>query len=265
MALDAKPVLWHIGISHYSEKVRWALAYKGVEHDRRGPVPGTHMLIALWLTRGRQNTFPVIRLDGEVIGDSTAIIAALEERYPEPPLYPADAAERAGALELEDWFDERLGPQMRLLAWHDATAPEAGDQMGRLAERMMPRSVRRFGVARAAAARFGSAFVALRWGVRDDTAADEARVAVLSALDRLEDELGDRDYLVGDSFTVADLAAASLLYPLVNPPEGPGLPEPAAPAFEAFRAPLTERRGYRWVAEMFRRHRQPAGTVAVPR
>ena len=47
MAGNGKPVLWHIGVSHYSEKVRWALAYKGVAHERRGPVPGAHMLIAL--------------------------------------------------------------------------------------------------------------------------------------------------------------------------------------------------------------------------
>ena len=35
----SKPVLWHIGISHYSEKARWALDYKRVEHER-GRRPG---------------------------------------------------------------------------------------------------------------------------------------------------------------------------------------------------------------------------------
>ena len=34
------PILWHLGVSHYSEKVRWALAYKGVEHERRTAPPG---------------------------------------------------------------------------------------------------------------------------------------------------------------------------------------------------------------------------------
>ena len=38
-----KPVLWHIPISHYSEKARWALACKGVEHERRAPLPGAHI------------------------------------------------------------------------------------------------------------------------------------------------------------------------------------------------------------------------------
>jgi hypothetical protein len=28
------PLLWHIPLSHYSEKVRWALDYKGIAHRR---------------------------------------------------------------------------------------------------------------------------------------------------------------------------------------------------------------------------------------
>jgi glutathione S-transferase len=56
---------------------------------------------------------PILWLDGRAIGDSTRIIAALEEHYPEPPLYPADAAARERALALEDYFDEQLGPALR--------------------------------------------------------------------------------------------------------------------------------------------------------
>jgi glutathione S-transferase len=108
---------------------------------------------------------------------------------------------------------------------------------------------------RSASAWFGSQFVRLRYRVADPAAAATAREAVLAALDRLEAELGDGEYLVGAAFTVADLTAASLFYPLVRPPEGPSLPAPP-PAFEHFRAPLAERRGYRWVAEMFARHRR---------
>jgi hypothetical protein len=35
------PLLWHIPLSHYSEKVRWALDYKGIAHRRR--VRGTRL------------------------------------------------------------------------------------------------------------------------------------------------------------------------------------------------------------------------------
>jgi glutathione S-transferase len=246
-------VLWHIPVSHYNEKVRWALAYKGVQHERRAPPPPFHMAAALALTRGREMTFPVLQLDGRAISDSTAIIAALEERFPEPPLYPADPADRERALELEDFFDEELGPHIRLLAWHELM--EDHPRAEAVAVQSMPGPLQRFpGLAR----RAGALFLSARFHVTDDDRAVVARDKLLGALGRLEAELGDGDYLVGDRFSVADLTAASLFYPLVGPPEGPQVITDPPPAWEELRAELAERRGYRWVEEMFGRHRKPA-------
>src|SRR5512144_977397 len=104
------PMLWHIPLSHFSEKVRWTLDYKRIAHRRH--VLGADYLIRAWRATGR-GTLPILFLDGRAIGDSTHIIAALEQRHPEPPLYPADAAGRERALALEDYFDERLGPALR--------------------------------------------------------------------------------------------------------------------------------------------------------
>jgi glutathione S-transferase len=247
-----EPILWHIGISHYSEKVRWALAHKGVEHRRRAPQPGLHMLVALGLTGGRQKTFPVLQLDGERIGDSTAIIAALEERFPDPPLYPAEGEQRRRALALEGWFDEQVGPQIRLLAWHELIHDQA--RLEQFAAGQAPGPLARF---RGVAAAYARSFVNLRYRVDSEQKAEQARRSVLEGLDRLEQELGGDDYLVGGRFTVADLTAAAILYPLVLPPEGPKWGTDAPPSLERFRAPLKERRGYRWVQEMFRRHRLP--------
>jgi glutathione S-transferase len=106
------PVLWHIPFSHYSEKARWALDYKGIAHRRR--VLGSNYLIRVWRATG-QGKLPVLWLDGRAIADSTRIIAALEEHHPEPPLYPRDAAARQRALALEDDLDETLGPALRVL------------------------------------------------------------------------------------------------------------------------------------------------------
>lgn len=254
--MSPTPVLWHIPVSHYSEKARWALEYKGVEHERKAPPPGPHMLVAMALTRSTHHTFPVLRLDGRSIGGSAEIIAALERRYPEPALYPADPAERRRALELERFFDSELGPHIRLFAWHELRPDR--ERMQAMTDRMLPPAVTRFAPARAAAGRFASAFVQLRFRVADPEAAEAAGKKVLAALDRLEAELDTTpgDYLAGASFSVADLAAASLFYPLVDPPEGPNvLPDPP-PGIESFRAPLVDRPGYRWVAEMFRRHRK---------
>lgn len=257
---ESKPVLWQIDISHYSEKARWALEYKGIEHVRRSPLPGTHIPIALWLTRGAHPTFPVLQLDGRTIGDSTAIIAALEERYPDPPLHPADPELCRRALELEDFFDEELGPHMRLLAFHELiNEPE-------LFAEVASQSVGGpLGKAKGLSGAYARAYTSLRFGAGSDGAAATARTKIVEAMDRLDAELAANggEYLVGESFSVADLTAASLFYPLVGPAEGPLPPDvPSPPAFERFREGLSHRPGFRWVEEMFRRHRlHPARPV----
>lgn len=258
---DTKPTLWQIDVSHYSEKARWALAYKGVEHRRRSPVPGVHIVVALWLTRGSGVTFPVLDLDGRKIADSTAIVAALEQRYPEPPLYPANPEQCRRALDLEEYFDEQLGPHVRRLAWHELGADPA--RMRELMQRSAPAPLRRFGGATALYAR---TYTALRFGANSAEGAQRARAQVLAALDRLDAELAasEGDYLVGDSFSVADLTAASLFYPLVGPAEGPIPPEQEMPTgFERLREETRDRPGFRWVEEMFRRHRKPGRSGAL--
>jgi glutathione S-transferase len=140
MTADAAPVLWHIKVSNYNEKARWALDHKRVSHRRRDPMPGAHMAIALALTR-RVATFPVLQLDGTAIGDSTRIIATLEQRFPDPPLYPADAAQRRRTLELEEFFDENLGHDVRRVAfWELLREPDL--MRSRAAEITTPRQGR---------------------------------------------------------------------------------------------------------------------------
>ncbi len=250
------PTLWQIPVSHYSEKARWALAWKGVEHERRSPPAGGHMAVALWLTRGGQITFPVLTLDGRNIGDSTAIIAALEERNPEPALYPEDPDQLRRALALEDFFDEELGPHSRLLAWHELRNDR--ERFQKVVEGTVPGPLRKAG---GLVTSYAGLYTRVRFGVADPKAAELARNKIVAAFDCLEEELAANggEYLVGERFSVADLTAASLFYPVVLPPEGPAATDAGAPAgLEAFREPLKERPGYVWVEEMFRRHRKPA-------
>lgn len=260
MSDNRLPILWQIDVSHYSEKARWALAWKGVEYRRHSPPPGAHMIVALWLTRGAGYTFPILSVDGQRIADSTAIIAALEELYPEPRLYPIDPTERLRALALEDYFDEKLGPAIRLFAWHEFGKDR--ERFEALMKSTAPGALAKLPAGLTAA--YARAFTALRFRAGDAEKAEQARAKILAALDRLETELGDGEYLVGEQFSVADLTAASLFYPLAQPEEGP-MPadQDAAAGFEAFRQPLLERPGIQWVLEMFRRHRKPAQFAAA--
>lgn len=250
------PLLWHISISHYSEKARWALDLKRVPHRRRAGYGGLHIPIALWLTRGGSYTFPVLKLDGEVIGDSSAIIKSLEHRYPAPPLYPEDPAERRRALELEAWFGEHLGSDLRRFMFYELGRDL--DCLERVVEQAMPPSMF-MGRASAVMAR---AYTAARFGAADAGAAEVARSGVLKAFDKLERELDGRQYLVGKRFTVADLTAAAMFSLVAHPPGGPLSPTELPEPMEAFLAPLRERSGFRWTLEMYRRHRQ-AGSVVL--
>lgn len=77
-------------------RVRIALALKGVEwdpapHDLRTGGQSTADYIAL----NPQGLVPALEADGAVLTQSLAICEYLEERWPEPPLLPADLLERA--------------------------------------------------------------------------------------------------------------------------------------------------------------------------
>jgi glutathione S-transferase len=247
------PVLWHLQISHYNEKVRWALDYKRIPHRRRSMLPGIHRLITKRLADCP--TSPVLTIDGKGIGDSSAILQAIEERWPEPPLIPADDADRRRALDLEDYFDEELGPHIRRAVYYELL-PYPGLVVPLFTD----------GASGVSRGLLRGAFPLLRVAMRQAfhiyaEPSARSRDKTIATLDRLEKELGDNDYLVGNRFTIADLTAASLFYPVALPPEYPY----RSPAWEdlpdgarEFLGALRERSGATWVAEMYRRHRLPA-------
>jgi maleylpyruvate isomerase len=84
------------------ERVALALAYKGlavesieIDPDDRSPVREI----------SGQDLVPVL-IDGDrVVSDSPVILEYLEARFPDPPLYPADAARRAEVRVFIDWFN----------------------------------------------------------------------------------------------------------------------------------------------------------------
>ncbi|HSD25398.1 MAG TPA: glutathione S-transferase family protein [Solirubrobacterales bacterium] len=251
---DDPPVLWQYSFSNYNEKARWALDFKGMRHRRRSVMPGG--IRGLWLSRG-DRTLPAIDLDGKRIVDSTAIIAALEARQPDPPLYPADPEERRRALELEEFFDEHAGHDMRRVGFWEARQdlPFVLRFMTTDQQRAAAGAGR---VGLRAAFPFVWRYMSSRYDFNEGAVVD-SRTTIAKALDRIEAEREGRDHLVGDHFTVADLTAAALLYPLVWPPEFPyELPDP--PKWE-FLEPMWGHPALEWISETWRRHRGASAAV----
>ena len=252
------PLLWHIPFSHFNEKVRWALDFKNIPHRRRSI--GANYLFKAWRATGHA-TLPILFLDGKPIRDSTDIIAALEQRQPEPALYPQDPAQRQRALELEDYFDEGLGPSLRA-ALVTPLFSEDPDLALRVLTTGMPaqayRNLRPL-------SRIFPAFYRFRHKVKPQRLQQD-RATVTEALDRIARELQPSGYLVGETFSVADLTAAALLSPLLQPAEiqyplTVSLPE----SLQQYRDDKARHPASQWALEMYRRHRGRSAEVAVAR
>ena len=94
--------LYRAPFSTNVERVALALAYKGLEaesvtidYSDRRPV----------IEVSGQPLVPVIVDGDEVVRDSLAILAYLEERSPDPPLFPSDPLRRAELEIFLEWFD----------------------------------------------------------------------------------------------------------------------------------------------------------------
>jgi glutathione S-transferase len=92
-------------ISPFCGKVRKVLRHKGIEFS-------VHNYNGLLATKASglspAGKLPVLDFDGQRIQDSTAIVAFIESRVPQPPIFPETPTERARALVFEDWADESL-------------------------------------------------------------------------------------------------------------------------------------------------------------
>jgi glutathione S-transferase len=94
--------LYRAPFSTNVERVALALAHKRlevesvwIEYSDRGPVEEV----------SGQGLVPVLVDGGEVIHDSARILAWLEERHPEPALYPPADPRRAEVETFIDWFN----------------------------------------------------------------------------------------------------------------------------------------------------------------
>lgn len=165
-------------LSPFVRKVRVVLAEKGIayEHEQINPFAPPDWFLAI----SPLKRIPVLRDTDEpepnTLPDSSVICAYLEAKYPQPALYPAAPFARARAL----WFEEYADTQMM-----QNIGP------GLFFERVVKKLI---------------------GGECDETVVAVTLGEKLPAIfDYLEANLRGREFLVGDSFSIADIAIACML------------------------------------------------------
>jgi glutathione S-transferase len=177
----------------FTEKVRRALLYKGLEFDLMEPSSPEDY--RRW--NPKTGLLPVLEIDGESYPDSTEILFKLDEFFPDPPLLASDARISGQQRQLEDWADENLlwyfNKWLRSKADAEATEADPGGLIRRHA------SLRRF----------------LAW-LRAGGTWERPETAILRGIaDRLDDLinfLGARPFFYANRVSMADLGVYAMLY-----------------------------------------------------
>ena len=170
------------GLSPFVRKVRVALAEKNLPHEHEPLTPfGPNPEYRKLHPQGK---IPTLTDGDKVIPDSSAIVQYLERVAPTPALFPSDAYGFARAVWHEEYADTALV---------QAVVPYFQQRV------LFPLIMKRPG---------------------DEAAvAKAAAEAIPPVFDYLEQQIGGNEYLIGNRFSLADVATAS---PFVNYGHGDG-------------------------------------------
>jgi glutathione S-transferase len=217
-----------IPVSHYCEKARWALTRLQIPFIEEPHMPPFHRFATRGLTArsaeipateknlSRLNRFVVQRVGGQsvpVLVTETAVLRSSDEilQYvdaiapPELKLYPTDPQQRQQVDELVESFDTLLAPAVRLWTYSYI-----------MNQPYLVKPLWCQGVPRVEQLLFPITFAWMRSNVVEmyginPTSAIAAHKTISEIFDRVGALLADgRHYLVGDRFSAADLAFATL-------------------------------------------------------
>ena len=132
----------------YCARVRIVLGEKGLEYE---VVPVDLDDRPAWIyEKNPLGKVPVLEEDGFVLAESAVINEYIDERWPEPPLWPADPADRAVGRLLVHRFDELGRPYYALRRGDEGARERLDAQLAALAARLERQpflSGREFGLA----------------------------------------------------------------------------------------------------------------------
>jgi glutathione S-transferase len=117
-------------------RVALALAHKGLEVESVEIDPADRAPVR---ELSGQDLVPVLVDGDQVITDSTRILHHLEERRPQPPLFPADPAARAEVEIFLDWFNRAWKREPNLIAEAIERGEGHGEDVARWSARLQRR------------------------------------------------------------------------------------------------------------------------------
>lgn len=106
-------ILYGLPVSSYTAKLRVALHLRGLPYEEREP-PGGYRS-ADWAKHVPMGTIPAMEHDGLFLAESEAMLEYLEEVFPQRPLLPQGAAQRARVRSLARLHDLHVEPRVRAL------------------------------------------------------------------------------------------------------------------------------------------------------
>ena len=202
-------VLYQFPISHYCEKARWALEYKGLEYKKVNLLPGFHIKKAKKLAS--KPSLPILVHDGKAINESRNIISYLDQAFPNKLLTPEDENLKQAVVKWEQLADQEIGADVRCLCYHtlldhpDITIPfftVNGPWYGNLLMKFT----------------YPKLSIKMRELMQlNDKTVELINQRLTKVIDKIHEHISNREFFVGDTFTRADIAVASLLAPLVRP------------------------------------------------
>lgn len=238
--------LYQFPISHYCEKVRWTLDYKGLEWNYKNLLVGPHIPQAVKLS-GRSSV-PILKHGDKIIRDSGKIITYLDKEFSDKKLTPSGEQEKKEAIEWEKYLDKEVGLHLRrymysillnypkqVIPCFTHNGPWYGNLMYKLIFPMLRKKMYAF------------------MDINKETA-QLSKEHLVAAIDKIHNHLKDRKFIVGDQLTRADITAAALLAPLVKPEKyGLDWPEKLPDELEVFIESQNSK--LQWVRDLYNQYR----------
>jgi glutathione S-transferase len=181
-------------------KVRLTLKEKGLDYQSHFlRLPAGDHLTPEYLAINPDGQVPALVHDGAVITETTVINEYIDDAFPEPPLKPVSAIERARMRRFGQIVDEHLFGALATLGWSEGIGPILREQGVEEFQKQLARITLHSKREKWRKAYYGF----------PPEEIDVARSKISYCVERMERALADHPYLAGPTYSLADINVLS--------------------------------------------------------